>query len=82
MKASDLGTASTIVKRIAEIAAERSTLARGIHSAGARCEHNGGAWVNARDEEGRQAVGRAILASLDREEAALRRRAAQISLTL
>lgn len=82
MKIADLATANSIVKRLNEIADERKSIALGVATGGARCGHTGGPWVNARDEEGRVAVGRAIVASLDREEAALRRRAAQISLSL
>lgn len=82
MKVADLPTANSIVKRLGEISTERAALEKTISVAGVRTGHSGGPWVNAGDAEGRAACGRAIGASLDREEAALRRRAAQISLAL
>jgi len=82
VKVADLNTAGLIVRRLGEIKAERAALACGISSGGARCQNSSATWVNADDDEGRAAIVRVILASLDREEARLRRRANQISLTL
>lgn len=82
MKAADLATASTIVTRLAEIKAERVALAKVITSAGLRVQDNSATWVKALKPETKAAFVRLLIAERDAEEAALRRRAAQISLSL
>ena len=82
MRRADLNTANGIVNRLGEINKERCALVLNLKSAGVRVDDSAQTWVDAKTPETREAIKRLLVAELDREEAALRRRAAQISLAL
>lgn len=82
MKATDLSKASRIVGSMIDLAAKRSALSGRVLSGGVRAANSASTYVGASDAKALEEIRRAVLASLDREEAELRRLAAQISLTL
>lgn len=82
MKAADLYVGTTIVNRLSAINKERCALVLNLKSAGVRVDDSAQTRVDAKTPETREAIKRLLVAELDREEAALRRRAAQIDLTL
>lgn len=82
MKAADLYLGTTIVNRLSVINKERCALVLNVKSGGVRIDDSNATWIEARTPETREAIKCLLVAELDREEAALRRRAAQISLSL
>ena len=81
LKAEHLSTAQNIATRLSAIRNLRTIATKGVRSAGVRFDDNANTWVDLPKDQQATMV-RLILAGLDTEEAALRRRAAQIGLSL
>ncbi len=82
MKVADLATASTIAKRLGEINRDRCALVLNINSAGIRIKDSAATWIGAKQPETMRSIARLLDVELAAEEASLRRRAAQIGLSL
>jgi hypothetical protein len=74
--------AIAICKRIDEIKKERCALVLNPASAGIRINDSASTWVSAKKPDTMRTIAQILDAELVMEEAALRRRAAQISLIL
>lgn len=81
LKVEHLAMAGNIATRLSAIRNLRTVAAKGVRSAGVRFDDPNTTWVDLPKEQHATMV-RMIFAGFDAEEAALRRRAAQIGLSL
>ena len=82
MKAADVPVAASILKRLEQINKDRCALVLNMRLAGVRVDDSAQTWIEAKSPDTMRAIASLLDRELASEEAALRRRAAQIGLSL